>query len=332
MIFHPAVISLSAGSLLVSSMLLYSSWFGAGILRKWDLRSGSELQLNLERRTYLISTMLSYAFGFQIISFFLFIFTADHLHTLFTGAMCAAGTLNVNRYGYPAIILKVVNFILVGLWMIMNYADNRAFDYPLIRKKYAALLILTPFVLAETLLQGAYFLGLRAQVITSCCGSIFSGDSGGVVSEIISLPQKPLMTLFYGTMIATVFSGILFYRKGRAGAVFATLSVIVFLVSAASLISFISPYIYELPTHRCPFCVLQKEYSYTGYLHYIFLMGGVVSGAGTGLLIPFRRIGSLQDIIPAVRHKLALVSLVLYLLFIALVTFQIVLSGLRMDG
>ena len=202
----------------------------------------------------------------------------------------------------------------------------------MIRKKYAALLILTPFILAETLLQGAYFLGLRAQVITSCCGSIFSGDAGGVVSEIISLPQKPLMTLFYGTMAATIFSGMLFYRKGRAGAIFAMLSVVVFLISATSLISFISPYIYELPTHRCPFCVLQKEYSCTGYLHYIFLMGGVVSGAGTGLLIPFRKVGSLQDILPAVQRKLALVSLVLYLLFTALVTFQIVLSGLRMEG
>jgi hypothetical protein len=332
MIFHPAVISLSAGSLLVSSMLLYSSWFGMGILRKWDLRSGSELQLDLERRTYLISTMLSYAFGFQIISFFLFIFTADHLHTLFTGAMCAAGTLNVNRYGYPAIMLKVVNFVLVGLWMIMNYTDNRAFDYPLIRKKYTVLLILTPFVLAETLLQGAYFLGLRAHVITSCCGSIFSQDSSEVVSGIISLPQRPLMIIFYAAMAATVFSGMFFYRKGKAAAVFAILSVLVFLISAASLISFISPYIYELPTHRCPFCVLQKEYSYTGYLHYVFLLGGVVTGAGTGLLVPFRRLGSLRDIIPSVQRRLALVSLVLYLLFAALITVQIVLSGLRMEG
>ena len=208
MIFHPAVISLSAGSLLVSSMLLYSSWFGGGILRKWDLRSGSELQLSLERRTYLISTILSYAFGFQLMSFFLFVFTADHLHILFTGAMCAAGTLNVNEYGYPTIMLKAVNFILVGLWLIMNYTDNKAFDYPLIRKKYAALLILTPFVLAETLLQGAYFLGLRAEVITSCCGSLFSGDSDGVASEIVSLPQRPLMTAFYAVMPATILLGI----------------------------------------------------------------------------------------------------------------------------
>ena len=332
MIFHPAVISLSAGSVLVSSMLLYSSWFGAGILGKWDIGSGSELQLGLERRTYLISTILSYAFGFQLISFFFFIFTAEHLHGLFTGAMCAAGTLNVNRYGYPTIMLKMVNFILIGLWLVINYTDNKTFDYPLIKTKYSALLILTPFVLAETVLQTAYFLGLRAEVITSCCGSLFSGDSDGVASEIASLPQRPLQIVFYAGMTATVLSGILFYKTGRGGAVFSVLSVSVFLISAASLIAFISSYIYELPTHHCPFCVLKREYSYTGYLHYLFLMGGVVSGAGSGVLMPFRKIPSLRDIAPVIRKKLTLISLTCYILFTSLVTYQIVFSGLKLEG
>jgi hypothetical protein len=332
MTFHPAVISLSAGSVLVSSMLLYSSWFGAGILRKWDIRSGSELQLSLERRTYLISTILSYAFGFQLISFFLFIFTADHLHSLFTGAMCAAGTLNVNQYGYPAIMLKMVNFILIGLWLVINYTDNKTFDYPLIKIKYSALLILTPFVLGETILQAAYFLGLRAEVITSCCGSLFSGDSDSVASEIVLLPQRPLQIAFYAGMTATILSGIVFYKKGRGGAVFSILSVAVFFVSVASLIAFISSYIYELPTHHCPFCILQSEYSYAGYLHYIFLMGGVVSGAGSGVLMPFRKIPSLRDIAPVIQKKLTLISLTCYILFTSLVTYQIVFSGLKLEG
>ena len=332
MIFHPAVISLSAGSVLVSSMLLYSSWFGAGILRKWDIRSGSELQLSLERRTYLISTILSYAFGFQLISFFLFIFTTEHLHSLFTGAMCAAGTLNVNQYGYPTIMLKMINFILIGLWLVINYTDNKTFDYPLIKIKYSALLILTPFVLAETILQMAYFLGLRAEVITSCCGSLFSGGSDSVASEIASLPQRPLQIAFYAGMTATILSGIVFYRKIRGGVVFSVLSVSIFLISAASLISFITPYIYELPTHHCPFCVLQKEYSYIGYMHYIFLLGGVISGGGTGMLMPFRKIPSLRDIAPEIQKKLTLISLTCYILFTSLVTYQIVFSGLRIEG
>ena len=39
---------------------------------------------------------MTYPFGFQLASLFLFIYTADHLHPLFVGAMCAAGTLYVN--------------------------------------------------------------------------------------------------------------------------------------------------------------------------------------------------------------------------------------------
>jgi len=87
-------------------MVLYSARHGVQILRRWDLRSGSELQLLLERKTYLVSTLLAYAFAFQLGSLFLFIYTADHLHTLFVGAMCAAGSLYVNPFGYPTLFLR----------------------------------------------------------------------------------------------------------------------------------------------------------------------------------------------------------------------------------
>jgi hypothetical protein len=45
-------------------------------------------------------------------------------------------------------------------------------------------------------------------------------------------------------------------------------------VSVAALISFISVYFYELPTHHCPFCILQGEYHYVGYLIYAAVLGG----------------------------------------------------------
>jgi len=108
MIMHPAVIALFVGSILVSCMVLYSMRYGIAIQRHWNLHSGSERQLDLEKKTYLISTIMSYAFAFQLFSLFLFIFTADKLNTLFTGAMCAAGTLNVNGYGYPTLVLKII--------------------------------------------------------------------------------------------------------------------------------------------------------------------------------------------------------------------------------
>lgn len=61
MFFKPAIIALFTWSLLISGMLLFSAYFAVQILKKWDIHSGSDIQLDLERRTYLISTIMSYA-------------------------------------------------------------------------------------------------------------------------------------------------------------------------------------------------------------------------------------------------------------------------------
>ncbi len=81
------------------------------------------------------------------------------LHPFFTGAMCAVGSLNVNQWGFPVVILKVITFLLAGLWLIINFTDNRGFDYPLIKVKYLLLLIIAPLILAETIIQSQLFSG-----------------------------------------------------------------------------------------------------------------------------------------------------------------------------
>ena len=177
MILHPAIIALVGGALLITFITIYSSIIGVQILRWWDINSGSERQLLLERKTYLISTALSAIMSFEALSMFLFIYTADNIHSLFTGAMCAAGTLSVNPYGYPTLIIKTINCLLCGLWLIINYADNQAYDYPLIRKKYTFLLGITILIILETVMQLLYFINLRGDIITSCCGTLFSKDT-----------------------------------------------------------------------------------------------------------------------------------------------------------
>jgi len=330
MVLNPAIIALLAGSFLLSLMVLYSGYWGFSILRRWDLRSGSDVQLGLEKRTYLISTILNYAFGFQLISLFLFIYTADALHHLFAGAMCAAGTLNVNKYGYPLLVLKIINFLLAGLWLILNYADTRAHDYPLIKKKYALLLLIAPLIFSEGLLQIVYFIGLRADVITSCCGSLFDAGRSTISSDLAALPPFPLMTALYLSLSLTVGSGVLFAYKGRGGALFSLLSGSSFFIGIASIISFISVYIYELPTHHCPFCILQQEYDYVGYFLYLSLFGGGISGMGVGMLAPFRLVPSLAKFLPVIRKGLAMASLFFYGAFILVVTYIILSSSLSL--
>jgi hypothetical protein len=326
MTFHPAASALHISSIVITLMVLYSAGYGIQILRKWDIQSGSELQLVLERKTYLISTLLAYTFGFQLFSLFLYIYTADHLHTFFVGAMCAAGSLFVNGYGYPSLILKIITFLMAGLWLILNHADSKAHDYPLIRKKYSFLLLIAPVILVEAVFQWSYFLHLNPDVITSCCGNLFSTEAGRITSEIASLPSIPMKTAFYLTVASTIASGTYFYLKNRGGYLFAALSAIALLISVLSIISFISLYYYELPTHHCPFCILQKEYGYVGYPLYLSLLAGGVSGMGVGILMPFRKIGSLSEALPSLQRRLALTSSFLYVIFVVMVTWKMIFS------
>ncbi len=328
MILHPAIIALLVSSGLMSLLMLYAAFYGVRIIRHWDLQSGSSLQIDLERRTYLISTVLTYVFGFQLISLFLFIYTTDSLCTLFTGAMCAVGTLNVNRFGYPVLVLKVLNFILAGLWLIVNAADNRGYDYPLIRKKYAFLLVIAPLLLAETVLQARYFLALHPDVITSCCGSLFSGSEQSLTSDLSAFPAALMKVLFSVSMTLALGAGVYFHWKGTGGYLFSALSAAAFLISLASILSFIGPYVYELPTHHCPFCLLQKEYGYVGYPLYVALLIGAVSGMGVGVLMPFKKTPSLASTVPTMQKNLALLSVASYSAFTGIVLYRILVSHL----
>jgi hypothetical protein len=327
-ILHPAILALLLIALLVSGMGMYAGYYGIKILGGWDTASGSEQQLELERRTYLVSTIISYILTVELLSFFLFIYTADDLHTQFTGAMCAAGTLAVNSFGYPVLLLKIVNFLLAGVWLIVNHADNGGYDYPLIRVKYRLLNFAVPLLLLECFLLFAYFSGVKPDVITSCCGSLFSHESSSFSGDLASLPHMPMKIAFFSGMAITAFSGVLFCLRGRAGYLFSFSASATFLVSAASVLSFICLYFYELPTHHCPFCLLQKEYGYVGYLLYATLFGGAVAGIGTGVLMPFRKTGSLVRIIPVMQRRLAFITLACYLLFTLITVWKMIVSSL----
>lgn len=330
MILHPSIVALLLGSFLSLVLVLYAGWHGGRILVSWDLESGSELQLSLERRTYLVSTLVVYLLFFELASLFLYVFCADELHGLFAGAMCAAGTLNVNPYGYPLLALKLFDFLLASAWLVLNHADNKGYDYPLIRYKYALLLALVPFLLGEFVLLVAYFTGLHADVITSCCGALFSRERPGVGGDLASLPVKTMQGAWGAALAVTALSGGWFYLKGKGGHLFSLASFSLLIVSLASVISFICLYFYELPSHHCPFCLLQKEYGRIGFLLYASLLGGGAAGLGVGVLMPFRGKGSMAKVIPALQRRLTLVALGLYVIFAGTVAVRILTTSFQL--
>jgi len=332
MLFQPAIIALLLASSVSALMLLASGPFALSLIRHWDIRSGSERQLGLERRTYLMSTLLAFVFATQLVALLLFIFNADKMSVMFVGAMCAVGTLNVNAFGFPALIAQMVVFFLASSWLVVNHVDTRARDYPLTRIKYALLLAILPFVIAAFALQLEYFLGLKANVITSCCGSLFSTDSKTLAAEASAFPPLPSMAAFYATLAIAVVTCGWYALRADAGAgigyAAAAAGAAVFVVALAGVLSFLSLYIYEHPHHHCPFCVLKPEYDYRGYWLYVPLFAATAASLGVGAVQPFARVASLRAIVPQAARRLAMVAALLFALFAAVSTFLILNSNL----
>lgn len=330
MLFQPAIIALLLAAGLAVLMLLLATPFALQVIRRWDMASGSEFQLMLERRTYLFSTLVSFVLVVQLGALLLFVFNADRLAAMFVGAMCAVGTLNVNEWGFPALIAQMLVFFLAAAWLAINHVDTQARDYPLVRIKYGLLIVLLPFLAASFWLQFRYFSGLKANVITSCCGSMFSTEAESIAGDLSALPPLPAIWLFYTTMALTTLLALWHWRRRGAvsGGLLALLSAAGFIVAMTGVLSFVSLYIYEHPHHHCPFCILKPEYDYRGYALYLPLFAAAAAGLGAGAIQPFARVASLRAIVPRVSARLAALTAAGFLLFTAIATGFVLSSNL----
>jgi hypothetical protein len=246
--------------------------------------------------------------------------------------MCAAGTFNVNSYGYPLLVLKVLNFSLCGLWLILNYTDSQGTDYPIIQAKYRFLVVITILLAIDTWLTLNYFGALKANVITSCCGTLFSTDTQSIAGDLASLPSMATKVFLFLGAALVIRSGIHFLFTGRGGSVYSYLSTGLFVFSFAAIIAVISVYYYELPTHHCPFCLLQAEYNYIGYPLYLTLFSAGIAGAGVGVIERFKEVPSLKAVIPKLQKKLCLTSMIGYIIFIVISVYPMVFSDFKLEG
>ena len=328
MLFQPAVIALLLSSAVCVVAMAVAAPFAIEVIRRWDIGSGSERQLALERRTYLFSTLLTFVLWTQLAALLLFIFNADKMATLFVGAMCAVGSLNVNAYGFPALLSQMLVFFLAAGWLSINHADNHAPDYPLVRVKYALLLCLLPVLAVAFALQLLYFLGLEADVITSCCGSLFSRETRTIAGEVSALPAATAMALFYATLGAAVLAAGVQAIGKHGGYLTAATGIAAFGAGIAGVVSFVSLYVYEHPHHHCPFCLLKPEYDFQGYWLYLPLFAATAASIGSGAVQPFARVASLREIVPAVSARLAAIAAGGFALFALIATFMVSHSDL----
>ncbi len=330
MLFSPAIMALVLVSIIVTMMLLLASGFAIQVVRHWDIDSGSERQLVLERRTYLISTLVTWALAAELVSLLLFVYNAEAMSSQFVGAMCATGVLNVNEWGWPTLLTKIAVFFVGAVWLLLNSFDNKAYDYPLVRLKYLLLLLIVPLVLTEVVFQLRHFLNMNPNVITSCCGALFSADAEGVAGEISGIKPGNAMLAMYGTGLLVGVTGVWYGLTRRGGIMFALSAAAAFIMALVAIVSFVSLYIYEHPHHHCPFCILKSGYNYIGYLLYIPLFLGTALALGVGAISPWRQVPSLSAVVQRDAARLSWLATALFALFYLVATWAVYSSNLRM--
>lgn len=302
------VLALLLADMLSLLLLLPAGLFALQILRHWNPSSGRALQLRLEKRTHLIATVLGLVFLAQLLILPLFVHTVDRMALQIVGAMCAVGSLSANQWGFPALLLRIALFFLAAAWLVMHRMDARAPDYPLTRAKYALLLVILPLTFAAAATQTAYFLRLDPDVITSCCGSLFSREAESVAAHMAGLPVLPTMIALYGILGLTLAAAGIYLRWRRGLLLFGVLATLSFPIAIAAIVAFVSLYVYEHPLHHCPFCLLQPEYGRIGYALYLPLFGATALGIGLALTSAFGQRESLRGVLARTAPKLVIAA------------------------
>ena len=330
--FRTPILALLLVSALALVATLWAALFAVSVLRRWDLASGARRQIEMERRTELVSTLFGLVMAAEAAALLLFVFNADRMAGLFVGAMCAVGTLNVNSYGFPALYAKIAVFFAASLWLVLDHVDRLGRDYPLTRVKYAVLLGIAPLVALSGGLELAYFLGLRTDVITSCCSKLFTPENPGLSDEMAAVAPGVALGGLAAAGGLVALTGLRALLRGRGHGLFALAGMIYFGAALLAMVSATALYVYENPNHHCPFCILKPDYGFIGYAFYIPLFSATAAALGLGAVAPFAARPSLATPLPPLLRRLTAWALAGFAAYGAVTLWAIARSHLILFG
>ena len=247
------------------------------ISKSYNINTTSPQQYKLEKESYLGATVVKYIFFIKIALFLFFIFTLEKLALILPGAMCATGVVNASEYGISLFILKVINLYLFAYWLFLHKEDMKNERTPYMRLKFQIFIPLYFLLIGEIFLELLFFFSIDFEAVVDCCGVIFSSSDGTYLAALLGTAFWLQALALYGALFLMFVSFM-----ARNARVFALLNLLFVFLALVALIGAFSPYIYELPTHRCPFCLLAHDYNYIGYLLYALLFFGTFSGGVLG--------------------------------------------------
>ncbi|RXJ84458.1 hypothetical protein [Arcobacter cloacae] len=254
-------------------LLTIAFYFSISIIKNWDFTKTTNKQYKLEKTSYLVILIISFTLIVKIFLFPYFAYSLDNLSNIVPGAMCAAGIVGANEFGQINLFIKIIILFSIGIWLIINSLDLKEKTYPYTKKKYLLYIFIFLLSIFELLLDFSFLNNISLKEPVMCCSVIF-GVNNTETKIPFDLSISTLLIIFYLLYLLTVFLSI------QKLSFLNLITNFMFLyIGYYSVTYFFSTYIYQLPTHQCPFCMLQKEYFFIGY----FIWGSLFLGTFFGI-------------------------------------------------
>ncbi len=286
MLFDSWSIGLLSCSVITIFCFLVGSRTALRVLKHWDIGSDSELQISLEEEIYLVAVLMEFALLVELVSVLLLVLAADHFSGMLTGAMCATGAFTANIFGLPALLTKLLLLFLSAIWIFLHRLDLSSYYYPLVKIKYFLLVTILPIIIFDGFVLYSYLANLDPEIITSCCGVIFNSQDKDGFNLLPGSNIKGILfwySVITGSTVLTTFcmaKPVRIVELNRfviAGANI-ILWLFFYLLSLIVITVIVSPYVYAMPHHRCPFDLIKTPYYYIGIPLYLFLHIGCLAG------------------------------------------------------
>lgn len=290
-------------------LLSIAFYFSLSIIKNWDFNKTTNKQYKLEKTSYLVILIISFTLIVKIVLFPYFAYSLDNLSNIVPGAMCAAGIVGANEFGQINLTLKILILFFIGVWLIINSLDLKEKTYPFTKKKYFLYIFIFILSIIELFLDFSFLENISTKEPVMCCSVIFGVNNTGTKIPF-DLSIFNLLIVFYLLYILTTILSL-----QKSSFINLIINFMFLYIGYYAVTYFFSTYIYQLPTHQCPFCMLQKEYDFIGYFIWGTLFLGTFFGVSSFILKTFIN----KDLVYTYKY-----SLIFNTLFVFLCSFYVI--------
>jgi hypothetical protein len=297
-LLSPWILARLVAGVTAAALFVHGAWVSLRILRFFRLGTTSEGQLALERQFELASATARVGAVLQASALLLSLTAANQLAPQLRGAMCGYGVVHAVDSGPLAVAASALaSLAALVLWRLLSF-DRRVRGLQMLPALASLILGTAALALLDLGLTATWLGALDFSVVASCCSSgLDAGEAAPLLGygisgqKLIQLLAPALVLVAAGAAWRGAKSG------GRGAAQLAGAAGLAALPAALAVIPLVvAPHVYEVPHHRCPYCLFRADALGLGYL----LLGSllVASSATLGAALLARLAPREPDVFP----------------------------------